>query len=75
MNTVQGMPESTFRAMWVSMLWQAMLKTGKGYRRSSQRHSGKGDDRRADKIAAAERHVRAPVFTGKLNYRRSERPV
>ena len=49
MNTVQGMPEPTFRAMWVSMLWQAMLKTGKGYKRTSQRHSGKDEDRRADK--------------------------
>ena len=49
MNTVMGMPESTFRGIWVSKLWQAMLKTGKGYKRSSQRHTGKDGDRRADK--------------------------
>jgi hypothetical protein len=48
-NTVQGMPEKNFRSMWVAMLWQAMLKTGKGYKRSSQRHTGKDGDRRADK--------------------------
>lgn len=74
-NTVQGVLEKDFRAMWVSMLWQAMLKTGKGYKRVTQRHSGKGEDRRKDKLEAVERHKRAPVFTGKLNFRRSERPA
>lgn len=49
MNTVMGMPEKDFRAGWIAMLWKAMLKTGKGYKRTSQRHSGKDDDRRADK--------------------------
>jgi hypothetical protein len=49
LNTVMGMPEPKFRAMWVSMLWQAMAKTGKGYRRHSLRRTGKGDDRREDK--------------------------
>lgn len=32
-NTVIGVPESAFRAQWVAMLWQAMQKTGRGYRR------------------------------------------
>lgn len=39
-----------FRAMWVSMLWHAMSVTGKGYRRHSLRNTGKGDDRRKDKL-------------------------
>jgi hypothetical protein len=72
-NTVDGHPEPEFRVLWVAMLWQAMLTARRGYRRRSLRHTGKGTDRRADKLEAIERHKRAPVFTGKLNYRRSER--
>jgi hypothetical protein len=49
LNTVMGIPEPEFRAIWISKLWQAMAKTGKGYRRPSLRHTGKGDDRREDK--------------------------
>jgi hypothetical protein len=61
---------------WVSMLWQAMAKTGKGYRRPTlQRRPPEGasrwrGERRPDKVRAG-----TPVFTGKLNYRRSERPA
>lgn len=38
MNAVNGIPEKTFRAYWVSMLWQAMGKTGNGYRRPSTKN-------------------------------------
>lgn len=31
-NTVYDMPESVFRARWISLLWQAMTKRAKGYR-------------------------------------------
>lgn len=32
-NTVIGIPEKGFREVWISKLWQAMAKTGRGYRR------------------------------------------
>jgi len=32
-NTVMGHPERVFREAWISVLWKAMMKTGKGYRR------------------------------------------
>ena len=37
------------REGWVAMLWQAMRKTGEGYRRPKVTRDG----RRADKVAAA----------------------
>lgn len=49
-NKVMGMPERTFCEVWVATLWAAMGKTGRGYRRHSLRHTGKGDDRRKDKL-------------------------
>lgn len=55
MNTVHGMPETEFRKMWVSMLWQAMTKTGRGYRRYTLKNqppkgaSGWRGERRSDK--------------------------
>ena len=54
-NTVMGIPERQFRTMWVSMLSQAMLKTGKGFRMDSpKRTPPRGaaqwrGERRADK--------------------------
>lgn len=36
-------------AFWVGLLWEAMSRTGWGYRRFSLRHTGVGDDRRDDK--------------------------
>lgn len=51
-NTVMGHPERIFRDAWVSVLWKAMAETGKGFHRHSLRHSGRGDDRRPDKIGA-----------------------
>jgi hypothetical protein len=37
---------------WISVLWQAMHKTGKGYpRQKTTGHTGKGTDRRGDKLA------------------------
>jgi hypothetical protein len=35
---------------WISMLWHAMAATGNGYRRHSLRHTGRGNDRRKDKL-------------------------
>jgi hypothetical protein len=49
-NTVFGVPERQFCANWITMLWFAMSKTGKGYRRPSLRNSGKGTNRRVDKL-------------------------
>ena len=35
---------------WIQILWQAMQIRGKGYRRHSLKHTGKGGDRRNDKL-------------------------
>lgn len=56
MSTVNGMPERTFCAHWVSWLWQAMAARGKGYRQDSLKNRPpKGASRwrgprRADKV-------------------------
>jgi len=44
------MNEREFSVLWVRQLWLAMARTGKGYRRDSGRNTGKGDDRRKDKV-------------------------
>lgn len=44
---------------WIAMLRQAMAATGHGYMRHSLRHTGIGDDRRADKLIAEERGASA----------------
>lgn len=55
-NTVMGAPERQFTAMWVSLLWNAMAKTGRGYRQHTLRNipppgaSHWRGERRADKI-------------------------
>ena len=55
-NTVMGVPEPEFRAMWVSKLWQAMAGKGEGYARGTLKNlpprgaSGWRGDRRPDKI-------------------------
>jgi hypothetical protein len=36
--------------LWIELLWTAMQKTGKGYHRPSLKHTGKGVDRRNDKL-------------------------
>jgi hypothetical protein len=46
----QGPHMKNFRAMWISMLWHAMRLTGNGYKRHSLRNTGKGTDRRRDKL-------------------------
>ncbi len=48
-NTVMGHPERVFREAWISVIWKAMTATGRGYRRHSLRHTGRGEDRRKDK--------------------------
>lgn len=35
---------------WISMLWNAMAKTGHGYKLPSLKHTGIDDDRRNDKM-------------------------
>ena len=35
---------------WIAMLWNAMAKTGHGYKRPSLKHTGIDDDRRNDKM-------------------------
>lgn len=37
-------------ARWVSQLWTIMGHTGKGYARPSMKHTGRGLDRRNDKL-------------------------
>jgi hypothetical protein len=49
-NKVGSMSEQKFREHWLQLLWMAMAKTGRGFRKQSLRHSGKGDDRRKDKL-------------------------
>lgn len=39
-----------FITTWIVMLWDTMMKTGKGYKMQSLRNTGKGTDRRADKL-------------------------
>lgn len=36
--------------LWIEILWAAMHKTGHGYKRHSLRRTGKGLDRRNDKL-------------------------
>ena len=38
---------------WISMLWHVMSATGNGYKRHSLRRTGRGDDRREDKLNGA----------------------
>jgi len=45
-----------FCEAWVSMLWNAMRATGKGYKRHSLRNTGRGDDRRKDKLEVQRHH-------------------
>lgn len=67
--------------VWVALLRDAMQRSGRGFRHwTLKRRPPAGaakwrGARRSDKVAAAERNARNPVFTGKLNYRRSERPA
>jgi hypothetical protein len=64
--------------LWIVVLQRAMQLTQRGCRQPSfKRRPPKGaakwrGERRPDKVAAAERNAKNPVFTGKLNYRRSE---
>lgn len=41
----------SFAVVWNQILWNAMMKTGKGYRMYSLKNTGKGQDRRADKLS------------------------
>ncbi len=48
------MKAPTFAQHWCAMLWRVMSATGKGYRLHSMRRTGRAEDRRADKLEAAE---------------------
>lgn len=58
-NTVNGIPEATFREYWISMLWQAMGKLAKGYRRPKVPRS----ERRADKVGTTKLMRRVALTT------------
>jgi hypothetical protein len=42
--------EKDFCTEFAGVLWRAMSITSKGYRRHSLKHTGRGNDRRADKL-------------------------
>ena len=44
---------TTFGKLWAAMLWTAMSKSGDGYHRPSLKHTGRGSDRREDKLEPA----------------------
>lgn len=66
------------KEVWVALLRDAMQRSGRGFRHWTLKRqppkgaSGWRGERRPDKIAAAKRNAANPVFTGKLNYRRSD---
>ena len=53
-----GKPRSAtlaaFISGFVSVVTHAMTHTGKGYKRDSMRNTGRGDDRRKDKLAESD---------------------
>lgn len=44
-------------SLWVALLWRGMWKRGAGYMRNSLRHTGRGEDRRKDKLEGPLRGV------------------
>ncbi len=64
-------PIQTFCRQWSEWLWRTMSNTGKGYKRHSLRNSGKGKDRRADKLGPEGR----PIMHGNRPERKLERKV
>lgn len=69
-NTAMGMPEENFRALWLKILWLAMMSTGKGYRRDRLGRNVRGSGgwtgaRRADKVgmfgSKVARHLQKPA--------------
>ena len=46
--------QTKFLGEWISMLWHAMAATGNGYKRDSLKRTGRGDDRRNDKLRMVE---------------------
>jgi hypothetical protein len=47
-----------FAARWSSMLWAAMRSSGEGYRTPSMKNTGKGTDRRSDKLDGSSKMMR-----------------
>lgn len=62
------MQTKTFGKEWASMLWQIMNITGKGYKHHSLRNTGKGEDRRQDKLDVANRGERQDWRTYQQRY-------
>ena len=64
--------------LWVALLTEAMGRSGRGFRKPSmKRRPPKGashwrGERRPDKVERARLEAANPVFTGKINYRRSQ---
>jgi hypothetical protein len=59
MNTVMGMLEHEFRAVWISKLWQAMAKMSRGYRKQTLKNQPPAGaaawrgERRKDKVGTS----------------------
>ena len=45
---------------WIARLWNAMSRTGNGYKRPSLRHTGEFDDRRNDKMRETTEEYETP---------------
>ena len=43
-------PVQIFCRQWSEWLWRTMCSSGEGYKRDSLRNTGRGTDRRADKL-------------------------
>lgn len=48
-----------FGELWRAALWRAMAVTTRGYRRYSLRHTGRGKDRRGDKMSGVPKFWRS----------------
>lgn len=66
----------SFAASLSRALWQAMGTTGNGYRKHSLRNTGRGDDRRKDKLETRETRLMRQYrnqFKGAVNSRDATR--
>jgi hypothetical protein len=58
----------SFGQVWAKTLWQAMVKTGKGYRRQAHSVKNYKEGRRPDKVKAASMGVPQFLRRYKLRY-------
>ena len=63
--------QTKFLGEWISMLWHAMAATGNGYKRDSLKRTGRGDDRRNDKLrfASKESKIQRRARLGRIGAR------